>query len=160
MEARVRAALEELGAEYEWLACDPALADTATYCAHYDWSLDRSANAILVASKKPRGVHVVCMVLATCRLDVNKTVRKRMGVKRASFASAELTQERTGMRVGGVTPFGLPAGLPIWVDSRVMDRDSVIIGGGSRAAKVRLAPGALLLCPDVLVVEGLATVRT
>jgi len=32
------------------------------------------------------------------RLDVNKAVRKRMGVKRASFASAELTAAREETR--------------------------------------------------------------
>ena len=140
----------------EWLPCDPEVADTAAYCAHDAWSLDRSANAILVASKKPPGVLAVCMVLATCRLDVNKTVRKRMGVKRASFASAELTRERTGMLVGGVTPFGLPGDLPVWVDSGIMVRDRVIIGGGSRAAKIRLAPRELLKWPGVVVIEDLA----
>ena len=156
MEAPVRAALEALGVEHAWLPCDPDLADTAAYCEHYGWSLERSANAILVASKKPPGKHAVCIVLATSRLDVNRTVRRRMGVKRVSFASAELTERLTGMLVGGVTPFGLPEGLPVWVDSRVMERDQVIIGGGSRAAKIRLDPRELLKCPRVEVVEGLA----
>ena len=40
------------------------------------------------------------------------------------------------MTMGGVTPFALPADLPLWIDSRVMARERIVVGGGSRAAKV------------------------
>ena len=115
-EARVRAALDALGADYEVLPCDPELADTHAFCAHYGISLEDSANAILVASKKEPRVFSVNLVLATTRLDVNHAVRRLMGVKRLSFATAEQTMEITGMMIGGVTPFGLPNDLPIYVD--------------------------------------------
>jgi prolyl-tRNA editing enzyme YbaK/EbsC (Cys-tRNA(Pro) deacylase) len=61
------------------------------------------------------------------------------------------------MMIGGVTPVALPAGIPVWVDSRVMERPSVIVGGGSRSSKLRLAPAELLLLPAVEVVTDLAT---
>ena len=62
----------------------------------------------MVGKGEPR-VYVACLVLATTRLDVNGVVRKRLGVKKASFASADETAEMTGMQIGGVTPYGLPA---------------------------------------------------
>ena len=37
-----------------------------------------------------------CVVLAHTRLDVNKVVRKRLGVKKASFAPPEITADLTG----------------------------------------------------------------
>ena len=120
IEERVRAAVAEL-AGVEVVECDPALADTAAFCAAYGYSLDDSANAILVAGRVEPPVFAVCVVLATTRLDVNRTVRKRLGVRKASFAPAELTAEVTGMAIGGVTPFALPPGLPLWIDGRVMD---------------------------------------
>jgi prolyl-tRNA editing enzyme YbaK/EbsC (Cys-tRNA(Pro) deacylase) len=61
------------------------------------------------------------------------------------------------MEIGGVTVFGLPAALPVWVDSRVMDRERIVLGGGSRSWKVLAAPSILLALPGVEVVEGLAT---
>ena len=64
------------------------------------------------------------------------TVRDRLGTRKASFAPAEETAALTGMQMGGVTVFGLPAGLPIWVDSRVMERERIVLGGGSRSWKV------------------------
>jgi prolyl-tRNA editing enzyme YbaK/EbsC (Cys-tRNA(Pro) deacylase) len=83
---------------------------------------------------------VACLVLATTRLDVNGLVRQRMGVRKASFADAGTTREMTGMEIGGVTIFGLPREIPVWVDSRVLDNDWVVIGAGTRTAKIRLDP--------------------
>jgi prolyl-tRNA editing enzyme YbaK/EbsC (Cys-tRNA(Pro) deacylase) len=155
-EARVREALGVLGLPYELFPCDPALADTALFCAHYGYPLDKSANTIVVKAKTgPKG-HSACVVLATTRLDVNHTVRKRLGARRVSFASAEETRELTGMDLGGVTPIALPPELPLWVDSRVMATDYVILGAGSRAAKVKISPEVFRRTPNTSVVEGLA----
>ena len=128
------------GVVYEEMECDPDLADTAQFCEAYDIPLSQSANAILVASRKPEGHNAVCLVLATTRLDVNGTVRRKLGVRKVSFASAELTKDLTGQEIGGVTAFGLPEGLPVWIDSRVLEHDWVIIGAGSRSAKIKLDP--------------------
>lgn len=141
---------------FEILPCDPALADTAAFCAAYSYSPDVSANTIVVTGKSDPPRHVACIALATTRLDVNGLVRRRLEVRKASFAGAADTVELTGMEIGGVTPFGLPAGLSIWVDAAVMQRDRLILGGGSRAIKVLTVPAALAALPGVEVVEGLA----
>jgi prolyl-tRNA editing enzyme YbaK/EbsC (Cys-tRNA(Pro) deacylase) len=82
-----------------------------------------------------------------------------MGVRKASFAAADPVRDLTGMEIGGVTPFGLPRDLPVLVDARVMEPDWVILGGGNRTSKLRLAPAALLAIPSVRVVEGMASER-
>jgi prolyl-tRNA editing enzyme YbaK/EbsC (Cys-tRNA(Pro) deacylase) len=123
LHSSTRDALDALGLEYEVMACDPALADTAAFVAAYGVPLDRSANTIVVASKGASPVHVACVLLATTSLDVNNAVRREMGVRKASFARAEPTVEVTAMEIGGVTPFGLPPALPVLVDARVMAPD-------------------------------------
>jgi prolyl-tRNA editing enzyme YbaK/EbsC (Cys-tRNA(Pro) deacylase) len=149
--------LTALGATFDVVPCDPDLADTAQFCAAYGYSMDDSANTIVVIGKVEPRRYAACVVLASTRLDVNRTVRQRLGVKKASFASAEETQALTGMVLGGVTAFGLPAGVPLWVDARVMVRPAIILGAGSRSAKVLTSPETLLLVPGCEVVEGLAT---
>jgi prolyl-tRNA editing enzyme YbaK/EbsC (Cys-tRNA(Pro) deacylase) len=139
----VLGSMQSLGISFEEMACDPELADTAAFCEAYGVPLDRSANTILVASRRPEGHVVACLVLATTRLDVNGLVRRRMGVRKVSFADAETTRDLTGMEIGGVTIFGLPADIPVWVDSRVIDNDWVVIGAGTRTAKIRFDPGQL-----------------
>lgn len=154
---RLIAALERLGIEYELFACDPAFADTAAFCAAYGFAPADSANTILVIGKGDPPRYAACVVLAPNRLDVNRTVRDRLGTRKASFAPAEATREITGMEIGGVTVFGLPDGLPIWIDRRVTDRERVVVGGGSRSWKVILRPAALLAIAGTEVVDGLAT---
>ena len=157
--ARLEAALAPLGVPYELFPCDPALADTAQFCEAYGFSPDDAANAIIVAGKAEPRVYACCLVLAPDRLDVNRTVRGRLGTRRASFAAADETRELTGMEIGGVTPFGLPAGIPVWVDAAVMRRDRIVLGGGSRSWKVIAEPGILLALPGAEVVDGLAGPR-
>ena len=148
--------LDELGAFYEIVRIDPAFANTAAFCREYGYAEDISANCIVVASKTDPPRYAACLVLATTRLDVNGTVRRLMGVRKASFAPAEATVELTGMLPDGVTPFGLPADVPLYVDDRVVRHDQVIVGGGSRSLKLLVATQAFRAMPQAQVVEGLA----
>lgn len=142
--------------EYELFACDPALADTAAFCAAYGFDPADSANTIVVVGKGQPPAFGACVVLATHRLDVNRTVRDRLGTRKASFAAPDETRELTGMAIGGVTVFGLPPSLPIWVDAAVMTRDRIVLGGGSRSWKVIASPEILRTLPKVEIVDGLA----
>jgi len=159
LEASVRAALDAAGARYDVMACDPAFADTAAFCERYGIDPADSANAILVASRREPRIYALCLVLATTRLDVNHAVADLLGVKKLSFASAEETAERTGMVIGGVTPFAIPEGIPLYVDARVLGRPTVIVGGGSRSSKIRVDPEVFRRMPGCRVVEALAMER-
>jgi prolyl-tRNA editing enzyme YbaK/EbsC (Cys-tRNA(Pro) deacylase) len=149
-------AVTATGETFDIVPCDPGLADTAAFCEAYGYGLDQSANAIVVVGKGDPRVYVCCLVLATTRLDVNGVVRQRLGRKKASFASAEETAEITGMQIGGVTPYGLPPELPIWIDGRVMACERVIVGGGSRDRKLLVPPASLGALPGAQTVDDLA----
>ena len=158
--AKVRATLQSLGIEHEVMECDPELADTALFCEHHNIAPEVSANVIMAAGKSDPRQYAACVLLATTRLDVNKCVRKKMGVKKCSFASAEETKALTGMEIGGVTALGLPESLPLMVDSKVMQCDYIILGGGSRSIKIKISPAVFELTPNTEIVEGLAPEAT
>lgn len=155
-EQQVRETVAQMGIDVQLIDCDPDFADTAQFCQRYGYKPEESANTIVVASKKEPRKFVACVVLASSRLDVNGAVKRRMAAGKVSFASAEDTAQLTGMAIGGVTVFGLPADLPIWIDSRVMDQDQVIVGGGSRSLKLAVAPEHLAALPNAEVVADLA----
>lgn len=155
-EPEIRQILEATGQAFEVMACDPELADTAAFCAHYGIDVENAANAILVKTKTGNEKFACCLVLATCRLDVNNVVRKKLAARKVSFASAEETRALTGMEIGGVTPIGLPADLPIWIDARIMTRAYVILGGGNRVSKLKVGPGLLRALDGIEIVDGLA----
>jgi len=152
----IRALLERSGFAFEVIACDPDLADTAVFCREYGYAMEHSANTILVKSKTGERKFAACIVLATCRLDVNKTIRKRLGARKVSFATPEETRELTGMELGGVTAFNLPGSLPLWVDQRVMDCPEIILGGGNRSSKIIVDPAILATLAQTEIVDGLA----
>lgn len=155
-DALVASVLAAWGEPHELIECDPALADTAAFCAHYGYEPADSANTIIVATREDPPRYAACVVLATHRLDVNKAVRKRFGARKVSFAGAEETAALTGMLIGGVTAVGLPDGLPLWVDAAVMGRERIILGGGSRNTKIIAPPTLLQRVAGCEVVEGLA----
>jgi len=65
-----------------------------------------------------------------------------------------------GMLVGGVTPFALPPALPVYVDEAVREQDFLILGGGGRSCKIKLAPAELRRLAGLQVVAGLARPRS
>ena len=92
----ILAAFAGLGSSTRLCPVTRHLADTAEFCAAYGIDLADSANTILVVGKSNPRVYVACVVLADTRLDVNGMVRKRLGIRRTSFASAEETGARHG----------------------------------------------------------------
>jgi prolyl-tRNA editing enzyme YbaK/EbsC (Cys-tRNA(Pro) deacylase) len=157
IEKLVGEVLEGIGLPFEVVRIDPAYADTAQFCERYAFPIEQSANTIIVGSKKEPRQYAACVVKATTRLDVNHAVRKLMGVSRLSFATAEETMALTGMMIGGVTVFALPEGLPLYVDEALMSCSYVILGGGSRSTKIKVAPEVFRRLPAAQIIPGLAT---
>ena len=156
IEERVVHILDSLGVPYELMQIDPAFADTAACCEKYRLPLDSAGNTIVVASKKEPRKFGACVVKATTRLDVNHAVRALLGTSKVSFASAEETMTLTGMMIGGVTVFALPPDLPIYVDDKLMEREWVILGSGSRSSKIKIAPDVFRRIPNATIVPNLA----
>ena len=158
-EQETLAVLNRLGVSYEVIPCDPQFADTAAFCERYGYPADHAGNTIIVASKKEPKTYAACVVTATTRLDVNRAVRNLLGASKVSFVSAEEMAQLTGMTVGGVTLFGLPDGVPIFVDDRVMALDYVILGTGGRNGKIKISPEVFRRLPNVRVIQRLALNR-
>ncbi|GAA4850180.1 YbaK/EbsC family protein [Actinomycetospora corticicola] len=135
---------------------DPGLADTAAFCEAYSSPLELSANCVVVTGARSGEQRFAgCVVLATTRADVNGVVRRRIDVRKASFAAMDLAVELTGMECGGITPFGLPAGWPVLVDPAVLAAPAVVVGSGLRASKL-VVPGSVLgQLPGAEPTEGL-----
>lgn len=138
-------------------AIDPDLADTAAFCAEYGSPLSASANCVVVAGKRAGEERfAACLVLATTRADVNGVVRRRLDVRKASFAPMDKAVELTGMAYGGITPLGLPGDWPLLIDPLVAAAPELVIGSGIRGSKLLLPGPVLATLPNAEVVEALA----
>ncbi len=133
---------------------DAALADTAAFCVAYEVAPESSANCVVVEGRRGDEVTLAAvMVLATDRADVNRIVRRHLGVRKISFADQARAEDLTGMQQGGITPVGLPEGWPVLVDAGVVSAGPVVIGAGVRGAKLLVDGAALAALPGAVVLE-------
>jgi prolyl-tRNA editing enzyme YbaK/EbsC (Cys-tRNA(Pro) deacylase) len=136
---------------------DPELADTAAFCEAYGSPMSASANCVVVAGKRAGEVrYAAALVLATTRADVNGAIKRRLDVRKASFAPMDEAVELTGMAYGGITPVGLPAEWPILIDKAVADAPELVIGSGIRGSKLLVTGELLASLPGAEVIEDLA----
>ncbi|HEY4523105.1 MAG TPA: YbaK/EbsC family protein [Candidatus Paceibacterota bacterium] len=132
---------------------DPTLSDTAAFCEHYGIGMEQAANCIVLKAKN--GGYAALVVLGSTRADVNGTARREVGA-RVSFAPMDEAVKETGMEYGAITPIGLPAAWPIFIDKAVADSPRIVIGSGLRASKLIL-PGTLLApLPNARVIDDLS----
>lgn len=155
--AAIAALPVELAARIEVAAVDPALADTAAFCAAYGQSLDISANCLVVQGTRGADTRTAaCLALATTRVDVNGVVRRLLDARKATFAPMDDAVADTGMEYGGITPLGIPAGWRLLIDARVAVLPRAIVGAGIRGAKLFLPGEVLASLPSAEVVDDLA----
>jgi prolyl-tRNA editing enzyme YbaK/EbsC (Cys-tRNA(Pro) deacylase) len=154
--AAVRLLATDLGVAVTVAEIDPALADTAAFCAHYGVLPDESANCVIVAGRRGEvTMMAACVVLATTRADVNGVLRRTLGAKKVSFAAMDVAVSESAMEYGGITPIGLPADWPIFIDRGVVDAGDVVVGSGLRRSKIVVAGSTLAALPNATVLEGL-----
>ena len=79
---------------------------------------------------------VLLVTRGDARLD-NKKTKAAFGGRPRMLGPDEVLAV-TSHKVGGVTPFGLPGPLPIYIDVSLRIYDEVIPAGGSKHASVRL----------------------
>lgn len=133
---------------------DPELADTAAFCERYNVGLEVSANCVIVEGRRgEESTLAAVMVLATDRADVNKTIRKHLGARKASFAPMDTATSLTAMEYGGITPIGLPAGWPVLVDESVAGGDWLVVGSGIRSSKLAIRGADLAALPNAEVLS-------
>lgn len=139
------------------VAIDPSLADTAAMGEAYDVPLAASVNCVLVGGSRGGEERVAaCLVRADTRADVNRTVKRLLDVRKASFLDRDRAVAGSGMEHGGITPVGLPRSWRLLLDARVTDVEVAVVGSGVRRSKL-LLPGALLAdLPGAEVVPDLA----
>ena len=145
------------GDEVTVAAIDPSSSDTAEFCARYGVAPAEAANCVVVTGRRGgENRYAAAVVLSTMRADVNGVVRRLLDVRKASFAPMSDAVAWTGMEYGGITPLGLPADWPVYVDAAVAAAPMVVVGSGLRGSKLWL-PGAVLAALPTATVQEIAT---
>lgn len=88
------------------------------------------------------GALACAVVPVAARLDL-KAFAAAVGGKRAELADPAAAARATGYVVGGISPIGQKARLPIVLDETVELFDTVYVSAGKRGLQVELAPAEL-----------------
>ena len=128
----VRAWLDERAPDLEFIEVEASTATVIEAAEALGVEPAQIAKSLAVRA----GEHVFLLVTSgIARLD-NGKAKAAFGA-RPRMLGAEETQAVTGHPVGGVCPFDLPAGLPVYVDESLRPLGTVYPAGGSLNTSVR-----------------------
>src|SRR3954447_2453044 len=85
----------------------------------------------------------IAVVPVSTTVDL-KALAAAAGGKRAALADPAVAERRTGYVVGGISPLGQRARLPLLLDETALEHDTVFVSGGRRGFDIELAPSDLL----------------
>jgi len=89
------------------------------------------------------GRPVIALVAGDRRGDA-EAIASLLGGQEAHFADAETVRESTGYAIGGVSPFDLPAQLPVLADDSLARFETVYPAAGTPSSMVRMPLARLL----------------
>lgn len=136
---------------------DPQYMNGLSLSEHYGVLPEDGANCIVVRGKRGEE-RVTAAVLAPVgfRADLNGIVCEKLNAKKVSMAPLDEVLLQTGMEYGSITPIGLPTDWKILIDSRLMQKEKIIVGGGKQISKILVPTAIFKELQNVEIVEGLA----
>ena len=72
-----------------------------------------------------------------------KNLARQIGAKRVEPCKPDVANRHSGYLVGGTSPFGTKKTMPVYVESSILELDTIYLNGGKRGYLVSLAPGVL-----------------
>ena len=69
-----------------------------------------------------------------------KALARDLGVKAVRPCSVPRAEALTGYRVGGISPFGQRAALPVYMQIDLFEHEAILVNGGQRGFLVEIAP--------------------
>ena len=72
-----------------------------------------------------------------------KNLARQIGAKRVESCKPEVANRHSGFLIGGTSPFGTRKAMPVYVESTILDLDTIYLNGGRRGYLVSIAPPVL-----------------
>ena len=113
-------------------------------------SPDSGAKALILQGKSGKFYQFV--LSGNRRLDLKK-LRNLTSEKNISLAAPSDVLEVTGCVIGTVPPLGIMFDIPVYVDSRVEDRDWVVFSAGTKTDSIEIDPKEFIKVNKAIVAD-------
>ncbi len=110
--------------------------------------VERIYKTLLVESADGQLANAVVAVADMLHL---KRLAAALDTKRVEMADPKLAQHKTGYVLGGISPLGQKAVLPLIADLTVQNHDTIWVSGGRRGVSVELQVSDFLNLTDAVV---------
>ncbi len=137
----VTRALDALAIPYTFFQHQGTVSSVEQAAAERGMGIDQVIRSIVFRTGP--GAFVMVLVSGT-RQIAWPALRRKLGQSRLTMASEDEVLASTGYRLGAVSPFGLPAPMPVLVDRSVLANQVVSLGAGVRHSAVVLKSADLL----------------
>jgi prolyl-tRNA editing enzyme YbaK/EbsC (Cys-tRNA(Pro) deacylase) len=137
----LRMFLEEHGIDADFVAPGVPMPTVLAAAAALGVSPDLILKTLLFAGED--GSYVIAIANGTRRVDP-QLLSAVSGIERLRPAKTDVVLDVTGFPAGGVAPLGLPAGLPVVVDVKVVALPFAYGGGGLEDLLLRLRPAEIV----------------
>ncbi|MDQ3075911.1 MAG: hypothetical protein M3Q34_02185 [bacterium] len=135
---------------------NPEFTGSKEFCGNYGVVESDGANTIIVeVVKGEQKSFACCLIPIGTRADLNHIVRKHFNARRVSFAPLPEVEAITKMEYGSITAFGLPSDWKILVDSRIMEKENIILGGGRKISKLLFPTKLFKKMSNVEIIDSL-----
>jgi len=131
---RVRACLEELNLADAILQFDQSTKTAQMAADAVGCELGQIVKSLVFTVD---GRPLLALVAGDRRGDVG-ALAALLGGSKAEFATAEMVRSATGYAIGGVSPFDLPADLPVFIDDSLARFEVVYPAAGTPTSAVRM----------------------
>jgi Cys-tRNA(Pro) deacylase len=82
-----------------------------------------------------------------------KNLARQIGAKRVEPCKPEIASRHSGYFVGGTSPFGTKKAMPVYVESSILELESIYLNGGRRGYLISIAPSVLTSLLDAQPVD-------
>ena len=121
------------------------VANALGYC------ITRIAKTLLLRATGESRFFLVVAPMNT-KIDFKK-LAQQLGVKRLQLASKEELDKQLGYPLFGVSPLG-SQGIPVFMDSLLLEHDTILIGTGSSGQELELQPTKLQELTNATLIEA------
>lgn len=96
--------------------------------------------------------NLICVLMHGDKEASTKELARIMNVKKIETADERTSMNATGYQFGGTSPFGHRKQLATFVESTIMDLESIYINGGKRGFIIKIVPNVLnvILKPTIV----------